>query len=61
MMSQALRNIDYCDIFSTYKKSWAAEDKMKNESPFQEKDVNIKPKKEALPGGGILRETAQSV
>jgi len=44
MMSQALRNIDYCDIFSTYKKSWAAEDMMKNESPFQEKDVNIQQK-----------------
>jgi len=59
MMLEALRNIDYCDIYSTYKKSWAAEDMMKNKSPFQEKDDNNKQKKEPLSGGDILVEPAQ--
>jgi len=59
MMLEALQNIDYCNIFSTYKKRWAAEDMMKSKFAFQEKDVNNKRKKETISSGDILAEQAQ--
>jgi len=58
-MLEALQNIDYCNIFSTYKKRWAAEDMMKSKFAYQEKDVNNKRKEETHSGGDILAEAAQ--